>query len=321
MNPWATLEAMQVAEVRTVALPDVKTHKHLQPRCERLVPYKDAGRTKLLSEDHCQVLCSTLDASQEVELEPIWLADIPAIPGKNIEAGMYVVDGHHRLRAYGKASRKTIPARILPMDFASAVIVSKPVNCNGCKLLMHREQRLDAAWQYLAAVMEQGARPLLPNGESLRSVASKFGIGHQTVSRMLAELRKVSLEEYPPDTRDPGTNWPRWKYVRTPKSIWQTPVEMLPDDARTLRNAESLARAIAGMMENSSPEERALALRMLAAEEVSSTDPTETVNFLADAARPYGTHVEYVLSHWDNKKANQAHELSQNNRCMETAAA
>ena len=321
MNLWATLDAMQAVEACDVALSEIKTHGHLQPRSERLVPFKDAGRTKLLSEDHSQTLSSALDASYGFELEPIWLADIPAIPGKNIEAGLYVVDGHHRLSAYNKAGRKTIPARILPMDFALAVIVSKPVNCSGCKLLMHREQRLDAAWQYLAAVMERGARPLLPNGESLRSVAGKFSIGHQTVSRMLIGLRKVSLEDYPPDTRDPGTDWPRWKYVRTPKSIWQTPMEMLPDHASTMRKAEKLARAIAYMMENTSPEERALALQMLAAEEVPITDPTEAVNFLADVSRPYGTYVEYVLSHWDRKQGIQAAALSQKGECMETTAA
>ncbi|UNK57473.1 ParB N-terminal domain-containing protein [Pseudoxanthomonas daejeonensis] len=320
MNLWTVLDAMQATEVHNVAVSEVRTHAHLQPRSERLLPYKDAGRAKLLSDDHIQVLSSALDVSQEVELEPIWLADIPATPGRNIKAGLYVVDGHHRLSAYNKAERKTIPARILPMNFATAVLVSKPINCSGCKLLMHREQRLDATWQYLAAVMERGARPFLPHGESLRSVAGKFGVGHQTVSRMLVELRKVRLDEYLPDARDPGTDWPRWKYVRTPKSIWQTPIEMLPNEARIVRNAESLARAIAGMMENSSPEERALALQMLAAEEVSSIDPTETVNFLADAARPYGTYVEYVLSHWDRKKASQAEGLSQNERFMETAA-
>lgn len=321
MNLWATLDAMQAAIVRNVALLEVTTHAHLQARSERLVPFKDAGRAKQLSEDHSQVLCAALDASNEVELEPIWLAEIAAEPGKNIEAGLYVADGHHRLNAYIKAGRRTIPARVLSMDFATAVMVSKPVNCQGCKLSMHREERLDAAWQYLAVVMDRGARPLLPHGESLRSVAGKFGIGHQTVSRMLAALRKVSLGEYPPDARDPGTGWPRWKYVRTPKSIWQTPMEMLPDGASTVRKAEELARAIAFMMENTSPEERALALQMLAAEEVPITDPAEAVNFLADVARPYGTYVEYVLSHWDRKKANQTGGLFQNDGRMETAPA
>lgn len=320
MTLWVMLEAMQTAEVCTVALQDVKTHTHLQPRCERLVPYKDTGQTKQRSEDHCQVLCSALDVSQEVELEPIWLANIPDTPEKDIGAGLYVVDGHHRLSAYSKAKRKTIPARILSMDFAAAVIVSKPVNCNGCKLVMHREQRFDATWQYLAAIMERGAKPLLPNGESLRTIAGKFGIGHNTVSRMLKELRKVQLEDYPPATRDPGTDWPRWKYVRIPKSIWQTPLEVLPDEARTLRNAESLARTIASLMENSDPEERALALRMLAAEEVSSPDPTGAVNFLADMARPYGTYVEYVLSHWNRRKASETPILYQNNEHTGTAA-
>lgn len=305
MNIWATLDAMQAAEVCDVAVLRVKMHSHLQPRSERLIPLKYVGRTKQQSEDHSHALSSALDVSQEVELEPIWLADISAMPEKNIQAGLYVVDGHHRLSAYKKAGRKTIPARILAMDFVTAVIASKPVNCSGCKLLMHREQRFDAAWQYLAVVMERGARPLLPSGESLRTIAGKFGVGHSTVARMLVALSEIRLEEFPPDARDPGTDWPRWKYVRTPKSIWQTPIELLPNEARTLRNAESLARSIASMMENSDPEERALALRMLAAEEVPSLDPTEAVNFLADMARPYGTYAEYVLSHWDRKKARE----------------
>lgn len=306
MSPWKVIDTMRSIDATHVALQDIRTHKCLQPRNDRLVPYKDAGREKQASDEHVQTLCLVLDASLDTELEPIWLADIPNTPGRQVPAGLYVVDGHHRLAAYKRANRKTIPARVHPLDFTSAVIATKPINCSGCKLRMHREQRLDAAWQYLAVAMERGLRPLLPSGESLRTIAAKFGIGHQTVSRMMVEIRRISLEEYPQATRDPGTDWPLWKYVRTPKSIWQTPIEVLPDGARTARNAESLARAIADIMEKSSPEERALALQLLASQAESGTCEPEAVNFLADAARPYGTYVEYVLSHWDSKRAAQA---------------
>lgn len=321
MNVWGTLEAMQTSQVTAVILSEVKIHPHLQPRSDRLIPFKDKRRSEKQSEDHSQMLCLALEASEEIELEPIWLAQIPETPEKSITTGLYVIDGHHRLKAYKKAKRIRIPARIQRMDFALAVMASKPANCSGCKLAMHKEQRLDAAWQYLTMIMGRGARPLLPHGESLRTVAGKFGIGHNTVSRMLGALREVRLEEFPPNTRDPGMGWPRWKYVRMPKSIWQTPLEMLPDSARTLRNAEALARRIVNMIENSEPEERALALQMLASEEIPTADPSEAVNFLADAARPYGTHVEYVLSHWNRKKASQVQQLCQNKERMETVEA
>ena len=96
---------------------------------------------------------------------------------------------------------------------------------------------------------------------------------------------------------------------------------MLPDEARTLRNAETLAISIAKIMENSGHEERALALRMLAEEQVPTLESTEAVNFLADAARLYGTYLEYVVSHRDRNNARRGRQLCQNDRPMETVEA
>jgi hypothetical protein len=317
-NVWKALDAIQLTVVREISLASVRTHESLQPRSTRLIPFKDLSRMDSLSEDHIQMLSLALESSADLNLEPIWLADVPTTPERGIEPGLYIVDGHHRFSAYRKAKRTEIPARVLPLSFAMAVLLTKPVNCSGCKLSMHREQRLDAAWQYLAIVMEGGARPLLPNGESLRTVAGKFGVGHNTVSRMLRELPKVNRDEFRPDARDPGTGWPRWKYVRMPKSMWQTPLEVLPEEARVAKEAEQLARTIADLMENSSHMARVLALRLLADERITSPDPEEAVNFLAEACRPYGTHVEYVLSHWNNKRAAQAPDVSQNSSAIGT---
>src|SRR6185312_6206370 len=132
-----------------------------------VVPYADKARTEASSEDHTGTMLLALRASKEVQLEPVLLAEI--------DGGLLVVDGHHRLSAYQRAQRETIPARVTPMGRRMAVMVSKLVNCEGRALAMHREQRAEAAWQYLAEVTRRGALGL-PVGESLRTVWKQFGI-------------------------------------------------------------------------------------------------------------------------------------------------
>jgi|GEM_PF-882087 len=298
MNVWESLEQLRSAEVRMLSLTELKTHTTLQPRNSRLVPIKDAGRVEQRSADHKVMLGFVLDCSQDVQLEPIWVADIQCSDKSDVVGGFYVVDGHHRRDAYIKAKRVAIPARVCSMDIGTAVLVSKSVNCTGRSLEMHREQRLDAAWQFIAAVTEQGTKPL-PKGESTRTVARNFGIGHSTAGRMLAELGNVGLENFPTMMRDPGTGWPRWRYVRQSKSPWQTPIGLLSDKEQVQREAEKLARIIVDMVEKSSYEARARALEILANEEIEGHDSVEAVNFLADMLRPHGTHLEYVLPHWD----------------------
>lgn len=300
MNIWETLDKLRTAEVCMLPLSDVKTDTCLQPRNSRLVPYKDKGRVEHRSSDHSTMLGLVLDCAQDAQLEPIWVADIPCSLKPDRAGGLYVVDGHHRLTAYKTAKREAIPARVLPMDFATAVLLSKPVNCTGRALDMHREQRLEAVWQYLAAATERGAKSL-PDGESVRVIGRAFGVGHSSVARMQAQLRRVNLDDYPVKTCDPGTGWPHWRYVRQPKSIWQTPSELLPDMERVEREAGRLARIIVDLMDKSSYEARARALEILANEEIEVSDPVDAVNFLADVVRPHGTHVEYVLSHWDSR--------------------
>ena len=292
---WATLKALQATEPQMVAVADVKVHPALQPRADRLVPYKDMFRVEERSREQRHALVLALGSHDEMNLEPILLARISNEDSDLPSPGLYVVDGHHRLAAYRELNRNQIPCRIYPMDFPLAVLASKPVNCSGRALEMHREQRIDAAWQYVSAVTDRGNVRKLPPGESTRTVSRRFGVGHNTVARMLTQLREIDPEDYSSETLDQGTQWPRWRYVRRSKSNFPEP----STEERTRRQAEKLARKIVEMMSNSTHESRAMALALLAYEVSEVPDRDEAVAFLSDMARPYGTDPEFALSQWD----------------------
>ncbi len=130
-----------------------------------MVPLKAQRGVERRSEEHVGTLRLILEAALSMELDPVLVAEVDGV--------LFVVDGHHRLKAYKRAKRGTIPARVYRMDRLSAVLVSKLVNCADRALEMHSEQRLDAAWQYLASVTRGGAHGL-PNGESCKTVVDAW---------------------------------------------------------------------------------------------------------------------------------------------------
>jgi predicted transcriptional regulator len=151
------------------------------------------------------------------------------------------------------------------MDREEAVMVSKLVNCSSRALEMHAEQRRDATWQYVAAVTNRGSRAL-PSGESLRTIAGRFGVAHDTVRRMLRKLPNVSPEEYHEVALDPGTGFPRWRYVREGGAGWLDMKEKMDVEQLTQREAERLAKKIATLMDKASPEAARRAVQMLGIE-------------------------------------------------------
>jgi AraC-like DNA-binding protein len=205
-----------------------------------------------------------LDAAHSIELEAVLVADVEGV--------LYVVDGHHRLKAYRQAKREAIPAHVLPMTRAGAVMVSKLVNCADRALEMHPEQRRDAAWQYMAAVTHRGARGL-PNGESLRAIAGRFGMSPDTAHRMLRKLPEVNPKDWSGAALDTGTGFPRWRYVREGGAGWQDMKKELDVEQMTQHNAEKLAKRMSALMDKATPEEVRRACRMLRIE-----DQLEAVN-------------------------------------------
>jgi ParB-like chromosome segregation protein Spo0J len=219
-----------------------------------------------------------LEAAHGVQLEPLLVAQIGS--------ALFVVDGHHRLKAYRQAGRESAPARVMPLDRRGAVLVSKLVNCEARALEMHPEQRRDAAWQYVAHLTRQGVDDL-PSGESLRTVAGRFGISKDTVSNMLRKLPKVNPKAYPAEQCDSGTGFPRWKVVRD----WRKQNEEddlggqpMNREQWTRREAERVAKRL-GMLESGTTAEAwKLALMMYAAEAKLEAANDDTRTFLAEIA-------------------------------------
>lgn len=270
MNVEAALQRLQAAEVQQLPLAALKTDEALQPREARMVPFRDQAKVERRSEEHIGTMRLALEAAHSIELEPVLVAALDGVP--------FVIDGHHRLQAYRRAQRETIPARALPMTRIGAVLVSKLVNCAERALEMHAEQRRDAAWQYMAAVTHRGAREL-PEGESLRVIAGRFGMSPDTAHRMLRKLPEVNPKDWSEAALDTGTGFPRWRYVREGGAGWQDMKKGLDVEQMTQHNAEKLARKIAALMDKATPEEVRRACRMLRIE-----DQLEAVN---DDARDF----------------------------------
>jgi ParB-like chromosome segregation protein Spo0J len=200
----------------------------------------------------------------------------------DVGGGLFVVDGHHRLKAYRRAQRETIPARVYPMDRHRAVVVSKLVNCGERALEMHPEQCRDAAWQYLAAVTRRGAMKL-PPGDSCRTLAGRFGIGKDTVSNMLRKLPKVNPTDYA-GALDPGTGWPRWRTVREGPAGWKQDLEEMDVEQVTQHRAEAMAKKIGALMDSDTPEVFRRALLLLKIEAQLEAANPDSLSFDAETA-------------------------------------
>ena len=273
MDVNATLQRLQGAKVKQLPLPTLKTDDTFQPREARIMPLKDHARAERRSEEHIGTLRLALEATQSVQLEPVLVAEVDGV--------LYVVDGHHRLKAYRRAMRETIPARVLPMTRTGAVLVSKLVNCAERALPMYPEQCRDAAWQYMAAVTHRGTTGL-PEGETLRTIAGRFGIGKDTAQRMLRKLPEVNPSDWQGHAVDSGTGWPRWKSVRE----WpqrEHDVEMTMEQLLR-REAEKTVKKMGALMDNTRPEAWRLAWRMMEREMGQEAANPDTLSFNEETA-------------------------------------
>lgn len=133
---------------KMIEINQIKKDHALQPRAERLVRFKDRKRLDDSSQNHIARMHAFLDAGKDQQLEPVLLA--------SYEDGLHLVDGHHRLEAYGRAGRPHIPDRVLTTTKKHAVMVSKLVNVGDLKLPMDKEQARDACWQFIADMTNRG---------------------------------------------------------------------------------------------------------------------------------------------------------------------
>jgi len=270
MDAKAALIALERAPVQHVSIADLRTDDAFQPRVERLVPYSDKGRTQRSSDRQTAALRLQLEASQAAQLPAVLVADIDGV--------LFIVDGHHRLRAYALAKRETIPARVWRLRRHTAALASKLVNCPDRSLDMHPKQYAEAAWQWLADVRRRGVARLSDIGESYRTVQATFRLGSKTsVERMWKDLLGVDPKDYAPEACDPGTGFPLRKYVCQPQTPWKDMREMLtPDQLIQHKAAKAVAKAC-GALGDLDPAALALALAAMpdALRELAARDSDE----------------------------------------------
>lgn len=214
----------------------------LQPRVPVIIPSREKTTYKTQSARLVEELEGALRASRKGQLTPLLVAEV----GNKL----FVVDGHHRLTAYRRAKRPQAPVRIATMDLPAAIQFSKLVNCGQATLPVHNEQKREAAWQWLAHVTDRGANPYLPTGVGLRDVSGYFGAGvaKSTVSTMLRMIPSIDLSDFSEAACDPGTGWPRWKYVRSPKGGYGMGTPEQQDVRRKEKAKERLGKYLVDLM-------------------------------------------------------------------------
>lgn len=284
MDVERALQRLQAAQVQRLPLSSLETDEALQPREADLIPFREQTKAERRSEEHIGTMRLALEAAQSIDLEPVLVAEI--------EGRRFIVDGHHRLRAYGQAKRPTIPARVLPMGRREAVLVSKLVNCTERALEMHPEQRRDAAWQYIAATARRGAADesaTLAPGDSYRSIRGRFGIGKDTVPKMLRKLSGLNPRGYPAEKCDPGTGYPRWKAVkdwRALKDDDELSNSPASEDQWTQQEGIDVARKLGAVESSATPAGWRLGLQLYAKAAKLEAQDEDIRALLADIADP-----------------------------------
>jgi hypothetical protein len=220
LETWRELPATHIKRSK------IKMDPAFQPRNAQAVGFKHRDRLRNESDEHARLLADRLAICQD--LDPILVAEI--------NGELFTIDGHHRYKAYKMAKQSEIPAKVFVTDWDTAVMVSKLVNLDHRSLRMHRDQAREACWQHLAAATHQGKSPH-DDSISCRKVGKFFGIGHDTVHRMLKALPNIRSDDFSRESLDPGTGWPLWRYS---KGIYE-PFGNASDHLKAEHHAEKIA--------------------------------------------------------------------------------
>jgi hypothetical protein len=246
-------------ETTQVPLRDIKTHAGLQPRDLGLLRLREQARQQEQTEMHIHDMAELLKADPRAELVALELAEV--------DGALFVVDGHHRLNAYKRAKRETVPAQVQAMTWKEASHASKLANISHTKLEMRPAQKRNALWHHLAYETDNGTRELF--GDSQRRLAARFGVHRDTLARMLSRLPEVEPEAYPPECRDAITGWPHWKFVAAPAGDM---FRRLTPDAQLEWRARKFVAGHMKLLERWGMEAAELAFQMMAADAPSEDD-------------------------------------------------
>jgi hypothetical protein len=200
MEAMELLRRWQETPPQNLPLHTVRTDPRYQPRCVSSVCYAGRQTWENSSAAHVNGL---RDRLRLLALDPILVADIDGV--------MFVVDGHHRLRAYRAEGCSHVPARVLSVSDAQALQVSALANASApLSLSMVADHRREALWRFLGSLLQYGRRPdaLLP---SQRKLAQAFGVPQASAQRMCGKAR----ERTPTAVQPHGLPWPLWREIAT----------------------------------------------------------------------------------------------------------
>ena len=202
-------ETWQALEVEPVNRVDIEKDPLYQPRDPGLIqrPIDRIRQTDML-EDMVEQMVAHLKASSSTELNPLWIVQ----RGDDLK----LVDGHHRLRAYKRARRRQVPARVYrgPDPHRFALLSSRLANVKGSQVQLHKDEHTEAVWQTLKQLTRSGRIPwseLQRQGYSSRMISSLFSgrPAHTTVCSMIKQLPVVA-ERFVPEEGE----WPSWARTR-----------------------------------------------------------------------------------------------------------
>ena len=193
-------------DIKEVPLAMIKTRPDLQPRNPMLISgVIDRMRRIDCLNDTVDNLFHSLKQDANHNAPPVWLVAL--------DTGLYLVDGHHRLKAYRKANRKTIPARILRHEQGNekAILASRLINTTGSRVGLHPAEIREVAWATISELMNFGKRTweqVGRYGHSIRSICAAFGNGISTGSVHSMTRYVPRIAEHPDvDNR----KWPTWQ--------------------------------------------------------------------------------------------------------------
>ena len=98
----------------------------------------------------------------------------------------------------------------------------------------------------------------------------------------LASRRRAAISGGAAVDYDPGTGFPRWRYVREHGAGWLDMEHKMTADALATRDAERLARKLGKLISDVRPGVLTAALRLLSAETALKNDP-DTAELMAAA--------------------------------------
>lgn len=200
-NLWETGETIRVP------LKSLHSHPELQPRDRRLIVnrHQRADQDQAL-EGMVKDLTTLLTECPDKDThDPIRVA---VIDGKQ-----FIVDGHHRVRAYKDSKRHIVPAIIHDSDLATAKWASRWANTQGAKVALHHDELLEAAWKTMSEVSGYGRL----SKEDVNRLGHSYGTirkmyGGRPPKSTLTQMRKALTRLHEGGYSE--VDWPPWKEAR-----------------------------------------------------------------------------------------------------------